>query len=106
MTNSGSVVNVLVEIDRQVQKQEEKCKIEESMHNRKYKTIITPELPIRYLKREEQGNVKKIIAIYRCDNEEKVNKHCMKQEDRVNKLLLLLLTISHMIIKSICLNNQ
>lgn len=53
-----------------MQKQKQRCKIELSKYNPKQKNIITLELN-RYLEREGEGKVKKIIARLRCGNEGK-----------------------------------
>lgn len=70
--------------DRDVQKQERRARINESRYNAAYNKIMTEELPL-YLGREN-GKERKLIARFRCGNEERENRYWMKEDDRICRL--------------------
>lgn len=78
--------NIMAEIiqrDQDIQKQEQENKINKSKYNPEYKNIKTLSIP-RYLK--DENKKKKLIARYRCGNEENKNKYWKREIDRKCRL--------------------
>ncbi|XP_071052447.1 uncharacterized protein [Onthophagus taurus] len=67
--------------DRDVQRQERRTQIKEGRYNERYRNIITEGLP-RYLLLERDEEGKKLVARFRCGNEERANKYWMADEER------------------------
>lgn len=70
--------------DKDIDQQERRTKIKESRYNRSYERIITEELP-KYEKRES-AREKRMLARFRCGNEERENRYWMEEEKRVCRM--------------------
>ncbi|XP_071055483.1 uncharacterized protein [Onthophagus taurus] len=67
--------------DRDVQRQERRGQIRESRYNPKYEEIITEGLP-KYLSVEGDEEGKRMVARFRCGNEERANRYWMRDDER------------------------
>ena len=72
--------------DNDIKMQERREKIRESRYNAKYVELISENIP-RYLERESVKE-KRMIARYRCGNEERENKFWLKDEERMCRLCM------------------
>lgn len=63
------------------ERQERRIKINESRYNRKYKEMLTEELP-RYLLGKKKKKDRMLIVRYRCGSEVKSSQHWREEEDR------------------------
>ncbi|KAJ3635342.1 hypothetical protein MTP99_008256 [Tenebrio molitor] len=70
----------LSERDKDTGKQERRERIKESRYNRKYERCMTEEIP-EYL-RGESAKERKMMARFRCGNEERENRCWMEGEER------------------------
>ncbi|KAJ3621596.1 hypothetical protein MTP99_003712 [Tenebrio molitor] len=77
----GGWMNVeLSERDKDIDKQERRKRIKESRYNRKYERCMTEEIP-EYLGRES-AKERKMMARFRCGNEERENRYWVEREER------------------------
>ncbi|KAH0812552.1 hypothetical protein GEV33_010238 [Tenebrio molitor] len=74
----------LSERDRDTDKQERRERIRESRYNRKYERCVTEDVPV-YLGRESTKE-RKMMARFRCGNEERENKYWMEEEERMCRM--------------------
>lgn len=63
------------------EREERRIKINESKYNRKYKEMLTEELP-RYLLGKKKKKDRILIARYRCGSEVNSSQHWREEEDR------------------------
>jgi hypothetical protein len=70
----------LSERDRDTDKQEGRERISESTYNREYERCMTEDIPV-YLGRESAKG-RKMMARFRCSNEERENRYCTEGEER------------------------
>jgi hypothetical protein len=77
----GRWMNVeLSERDKDTDKQERRERIKESRYNREYETCMTEEIP-EYLWRESPKE-RKMMARFRCGNEERENRYWTEGDER------------------------
>jgi hypothetical protein len=77
----GRWMNVeLSERDKAIDKHERRKRIKESRYNRKYERCLIEEIP-EYL-RKEISRERKMMARFRCGNEERENRYWMAGEER------------------------
>ncbi|XP_068914676.1 uncharacterized protein F23F12.8-like [Tenebrio molitor] len=74
----------LSERDRDTDKQERRERIRESRYNREYERCVTEDVPV-YLGRESTKE-RKMMAKFRCGNEERENKYWMEEEERMCRM--------------------
>jgi hypothetical protein len=74
----------LSERDRDTDKQERRERIREARYNREYERCVTEEVPV-YLGRESTKE-RKMMARFRCGNEERENKYWMEEEERMCRM--------------------
>ncbi|KAH0816889.1 hypothetical protein GEV33_005903 [Tenebrio molitor] len=74
----------LRERDRDTDKQERRERIRESRYNREYERCVTEDVPV-YLGRESTKE-RKMMARFRCGNEERENKYWMEEEERLCRM--------------------
>jgi len=74
----------LCERDRDIEKQERRERIRESRYNDKYEKLLHNNLP-EYLKRESKNKIK-MIARFRCGNEERDNHFWMDEKERLCRI--------------------
>ncbi|KAJ3656822.1 hypothetical protein Zmor_015867 [Zophobas morio] len=70
--------------DRDIDKQERRASVSKSRYNVDYRKIITKTIP-KYLDRES-AKEKKIIARFRCGNEERNNKFWVSEGERMCRM--------------------
>ena len=70
--------------DRDIDKQERRASVSKSRYNADYRKIITETIP-KYLDRES-AKEKKIIARFRCGNEERNNKFWVSEGERMCRM--------------------
>jgi hypothetical protein len=71
----------LSERDRDTDKQERRERIREARYNREYERCVTEDVPV-YLGRESTKE-RKMMARFRCGNEERENKYWVEEEGRM-----------------------
>ncbi|KAH0819191.1 hypothetical protein GEV33_003600 [Tenebrio molitor] len=74
----------LSERDRDTDKQERRERIREARYNREYERCVTEDVPV-YLGRESTKE-RKMMARFRCGNEERENKYWMEEEERMCRM--------------------
>jgi hypothetical protein len=74
----------LSERDRDTDKQERRERIKEARYNREYERCVTEEVPV-YLGRESTKE-RKMMARFRCGNEERENKYWVEEEERMCRM--------------------
>jgi hypothetical protein len=74
----------LSERDRDTDKQERRERIRESRYNREYERCVTEDVPV-YLRRES-AKERKMVARFRCGNEERENRYWMEEEERMCRM--------------------
>jgi hypothetical protein len=74
----------LSERDKDTGKQERRERIKESSYNREYEKCMAEEIPA-YLERES-AKERKMMARFRCGNEEKENRYWMEREERRRRM--------------------
>lgn len=75
-----AVENFIKRIEER-ERQKRRIKINESRYNRKYKEMLTEELP-RYLLGKKKKKDRMLIVRYRCGSEVKSSQHWREEEDR------------------------
>lgn len=73
------VINELIERDIENQRQIQQNRIQNSRYNTRYKKLITRGTP-EYLRKQGKKDFQKVIARFRCGNEERRNKFWREQE--------------------------
>jgi hypothetical protein len=74
----------LSERDRDTDKQERRERIREARYNREYERCVTEDVPV-YLGRESTKE-RKMMARFRCGNEDRENKYWMEEEERMCRM--------------------
>jgi hypothetical protein len=74
----------LSERDRDTDKQERRERIREARYNREYERCVTEDVPV-YLGRESTKE-RKMMARFRCGNEERENKYWVEEEERMCRM--------------------
>jgi hypothetical protein len=69
----------LSERDKETDKQERRERIKESRYTREYERCMTEEIP-EYLSGESECKKRKMMARYRCGNEERENRYWRKEK--------------------------
>ncbi|XP_011881812.1 PREDICTED: uncharacterized protein LOC105569733 [Vollenhovia emeryi] len=71
--------------DRKEQRTEQEKRIEEGRYCTRYKELRTEHIP-KYLQKKYKGRDQRMIARYRCGNEEEGSKYWRKEEERVCRI--------------------
>jgi hypothetical protein len=74
----------LSERDRDTDKQERMERIRESRHNREYERCVTEDVPVDLGR--ESAKERKMMARFRCGNEERENRYWMEEEERMCRM--------------------